>query len=234
MKKCSRLLMVILLVALAAVGLTACEEEDGVPAATELEDYTVIFNSNGGSSVQSVTIKKGEKIIAPNPAPTKGGYSFEGWYKEEGLVNTWNFAVDTVISNVTLYAKWEVVSEKPRLESDLAYVLEAATPEEAMGRLEKMGYEVECLTVDDLGMFFEDYIKLGAIAFIEALNQDEVGIMLMYFESEKAATAYWDREKEYMEVGTNVINAGTAENVFYYMARIINEGNTDPNHPGEN
>jgi len=38
--------------------------------------------------------------------PTKTGYTFGGWYKESGCTNTWDFNTDTVISDVTLYAKW--------------------------------------------------------------------------------------------------------------------------------
>lgn len=69
------------------------------------EKHTVHFESNGGSSVDDVTVVKGNTISSPSD-PTKTDYTFNGWYKEVGLVNPWNFASDTVTANTTLYAKW--------------------------------------------------------------------------------------------------------------------------------
>ena len=69
--------------------------------------YNVNFNSNEGSSVESMTgIRHGATITAPE-APTKTGYNFAGWYKNQSLSTAWNFATDTVTAATTLYAKWE-------------------------------------------------------------------------------------------------------------------------------
>jgi len=67
--------------------------------------YTVTFNSQGGSAVASQTVDYGGKVTKPTD-PTREGYAFGGWYKEYGCTNTWDFNTDTVISDVTLYAKW--------------------------------------------------------------------------------------------------------------------------------
>jgi len=68
--------------------------------------YTVTFESNGGSNVQKITgITSGSKILKPTD-PTKGTDAFDGWFKEIGLTNEWNFSSDIVTSDVTLYAKW--------------------------------------------------------------------------------------------------------------------------------
>lgn len=67
--------------------------------------HTVKFDVNGGSSVDDVTVKSGEKIIKVNN-PTKSGYSFEGWYKDIDLTEEYDF--DSVVtSDFTLYAKWQ-------------------------------------------------------------------------------------------------------------------------------
>jgi uncharacterized repeat protein (TIGR02543 family) len=66
--------------------------------------YTVSFNSDGGSAVTEQIVEKGLKAAEPT-APTKAGYAFDGWYNGE---TRWNFAADTVTSNVTLTAKWKV------------------------------------------------------------------------------------------------------------------------------
>ena len=65
---------------------------------------TVTFNSNGGSTVASQTVKYNDKAKEPT-APTKSGYTFAGWYTEEQL--TTKYVFDTpVTGNITLYAKW--------------------------------------------------------------------------------------------------------------------------------
>ena len=72
----------------------------------EPAEYTVDFESNGGSPVSSITrLRSGDRITEPE-APSRIGYAFSGWYKEPGLVTLWDFETDTISSNHTLYAKW--------------------------------------------------------------------------------------------------------------------------------
>ena len=69
----------------------------------EIKTYTVTFNSNGGSNVESQIVVENEKAFQPNNQ-TKEGYTFAGWY----LGNTkYNFN-NNVTSNITLTAKWTV------------------------------------------------------------------------------------------------------------------------------
>ena len=63
--------------------------------------YTVIFNSNGGSSVASQTITEGSKATKPSN-PTREGYNFAGWTLNG---NTYDFN-SAVTGNITLTAKW--------------------------------------------------------------------------------------------------------------------------------
>ncbi|MFC5470370.1 InlB B-repeat-containing protein [Cohnella suwonensis] len=76
-----------------------------VPVST----YTVTFDSKEGSAVASATgIVSGATVTKPTD-PTRAGYTFSGWYKDEGYVSAWNFSTDTVSANTTLYAKWTAV-----------------------------------------------------------------------------------------------------------------------------
>ena len=69
--------------------------------------YTVKFDSQGGSSIASITnVTSGSTITKPAVDPIWSGYTFGGWYKEAACINAWNFATDTVNSDITLYAKW--------------------------------------------------------------------------------------------------------------------------------
>ena len=72
-----------------------------------IKTYTVTFNSQGGSAVSSQTVNHGGLVSKPTD-PTKAGYTFGGWYKEAGCTTAWDFDTDTVTSNVTLYAQWNI------------------------------------------------------------------------------------------------------------------------------
>lgn len=73
---------------------------------TAVPTYTVTFDSRSGSLVASITgVTSGSAITAP-VTPTRSGYTFGGWYKESACTNAWNFSVDTVTVNITLYARW--------------------------------------------------------------------------------------------------------------------------------
>lgn len=72
--------------------------------------YTVKFNSNGGSSVKSQKVKKGQKL-KPIINPTKPGYIFVGWFTDSKLQHAFSFA-SKITKNMTLYAKWEKVETK--------------------------------------------------------------------------------------------------------------------------
>ena len=66
--------------------------------------FTVQFESNGGSAVESQTVSYGEKATKP-ANPTKSGYTFANWYEDSILVTPFNFNTP-ITSDWTLYAKW--------------------------------------------------------------------------------------------------------------------------------
>ena len=69
-----------------------------------INSYSVTFNSNDGSDIDAQTVDYGDTVAEPT-APTKNGYTFAGWYSDEGLVSAYDFST-TVTSDITLYAKW--------------------------------------------------------------------------------------------------------------------------------
>ncbi|MDR0524136.1 MAG: InlB B-repeat-containing protein [Candidatus Methanoplasma sp.] len=72
-----------------------------------IKTYTVSFDSHGGSSVAQITsVVHGSKISAPSPAPTRDGYTFDAWYKEDTYATEWDFGKDVVTKDITLHAKW--------------------------------------------------------------------------------------------------------------------------------
>ncbi len=95
------------LLAILFIGVaTACDKNNSSSSGTEetVTTYTVTYNSNGGTTVSSQSVKSGAKATKPAD-PTRAGYSFDGWFSDSALTKAFNF--DTAItSNITLYAKW--------------------------------------------------------------------------------------------------------------------------------
>jgi uncharacterized repeat protein (TIGR02543 family) len=87
--------------------LTFTLGQDTVITANFIASYTVTFDSKEGSSVESQVVAHGEKVEAPDPSPTRTGYTFEAWCSDEDLTTAWNFD-NEITSNTTLYAKWEI------------------------------------------------------------------------------------------------------------------------------
>ncbi|MDR1622126.1 MAG: InlB B-repeat-containing protein [Synergistaceae bacterium] len=93
------------------------------------------FNSQGGSGVPMITdLANGSKITKPAD-PTRSRYTFGGWYKEASCQTPWNFTIDTVTKNVTLYAKWTPLASttpttpiSPDLPGNPATPIDPTTP----------------------------------------------------------------------------------------------------------
>ena len=67
-----------------------------------LKNYTVSFNSNGGTAVSS--IKAG--VLQELPFTEKENYEFSGWYANSSLSGEKISVPYTVTQDITLYAKW--------------------------------------------------------------------------------------------------------------------------------
>jgi uncharacterized repeat protein (TIGR02543 family) len=67
--------------------------------------YTVTFDTNGGSTVETQTVNSGGIATRPATNPTKEGFIFVNWYSDSALTTVYSFAT-TVTANITLYANW--------------------------------------------------------------------------------------------------------------------------------
>ena len=69
-------------------------------------DYRISFVLDNGAPKSPIDICQGDDLSLGND-PTRVGYSFQGWYLDEALVNVFDANVDINL-DLTLYAKWEV------------------------------------------------------------------------------------------------------------------------------
>ena len=88
-------------------GILATKKAD-LTVAAPATYHTVTFRANG-DNVYTLpapqTVKHGEMAAEP-VTPERKGYTFDGWYKEPTCTTKWNFATDTVTTDLELYAKW--------------------------------------------------------------------------------------------------------------------------------
>ncbi len=80
------------------------EEVQSTQLIEDTTEYTIIFDSNGGTDVSPITKLSGLEINQPD-SPTKEGYFFSGWYSSLNFLSEYTF-VSMPSQNITLYAKW--------------------------------------------------------------------------------------------------------------------------------
>lgn len=110
-----------------------------------VKEYTVSFNSMGGSDVISQKVKDGEKVVKPNN-PMREGFDFAYWSLNDveydfsnpvkndlTLIAKWNEIVKTFDVTLTVGDKVETVNVKNTSEIDFS----------GLGFEEKEGYEIK-------------------------------------------------------------------------------------------
>jgi len=105
MKNTTKLLLGFAILATVNFLLIACDNE------SDSDIFIVTFNSNGGSAVPSQEVPDGGKAAKPKGVSQQVNFALEGWYTDNNTFeNKWNFDMDTVIEDITLYARWQAVS----------------------------------------------------------------------------------------------------------------------------
>ena len=75
------------------------------------ESCTITFDTDGGSNISPILIKKGSSL-EQTPQTSKEGYTFHGWFLENGQPF---YGEDTITSDLTLYAKYDKLPPKETL-----------------------------------------------------------------------------------------------------------------------
>ena len=69
--------------------------------------YTVTFETNGGTAIDSVQVLNGKTVAEPEKEPSRTNYEFLGWYKDSACSEPFDFTMEKITANTTVYAKWE-------------------------------------------------------------------------------------------------------------------------------
>lgn len=81
--------------------------EGTLTVAQERVIYCVTFDMMGhGTQIPPIRSVKAGSLVEEPGQPAAEGFLFTGWYKDRTGTKAWNFDVDTVQENTTLYARW--------------------------------------------------------------------------------------------------------------------------------
>ena len=120
-----------------------------VKAQWEINQYTITFDTNGGSEIAPITQDYGTEITAPDN-PTRKGYTFKGWDKE--------IPETMPAENITITARWKD-TEKPTGEIIIGTnKWNEFLNELTFGIFFKYTQEVTINAVDNSGVVFVSYL----------------------------------------------------------------------------
>lgn len=121
------------------------------PVWSAVTSYPVTYDSQGGSTVAAGSFVSGGSIAAPPAAPTRSGFTFDGWAATSGgAALTFPYSPGTA-SGVTLFARWSAVASSGSTSSSSS----------------------TARTLPDTGLHLEQPLALGAVLLL-------VGVALVF------------------------------------------------------
>ncbi|MBP1041993.1 InlB B-repeat-containing protein [Vagococcus sp. BWB3-3] len=75
-----------------------------------IKDFTVNFDTTGGSAVESQRVEYGNFANEPAISPTMAGYKFLGWFEDATTTTLADFST-AIMADKTFYAKWQKVHQ---------------------------------------------------------------------------------------------------------------------------
>ncbi len=212
------------------------------PPTTQL---TVTFQTGGGSTVESVTVTWGGRIVKPD-SPIREGYIFAGWYADRDFTTSWDFNA-IILKDTTLYAKWDKEPEPENPSVDdvvlgaVKFTVVGSSFETAYCEWEKLdgvdGYAVYCdgTKIDkELTRSYGTYYRCDVLGLAAGEHTVKVvpvkdGVELIDNASEFSATVIAHVREGFAFVGGDANGAYNSDGTLKSNARVlyINDSNKD-------
>ena len=187
---------------------TVCRREktESIDELAAEKEYTITFDSKGGSAVQPIKANAGAAITAP-AAPTKDGFVFAGWYESTDggvTLSDTEFSFAYMPARVfTLYAKWATADIKGKTFSKVDAVVEWESEEIKKALLKEMEMTEE--------QFIQNH-KVSKITLVFAADKDSVtvtfdqnpgeednkgkGIVTLLYRIKGSAIVFYDSQED--------------------------------------
>ena len=128
-------------------------------------EYTVTFNSNGGTEIAPQTVAEGGRAQEPEAVPVKDGFVFIGWFTDDECTQKFDFDTE-ITGDITLYAGYEAddpqETEPPMDAAKTYYII--STPAQLTWyaqQTETAGYAVGAILDADIDMSGCDWNPMG-------------------------------------------------------------------------
>lgn len=136
-----------------------------------LENFTLSFDSNGGTEYEDATVLEGEEVILP--IPMKEGSVFVGWYKDAELTDGPYASIEMTESG-TLYAAWETNGI-----NTMGFKADGEDANAAMNTIfQELGVDrtiADC-DVNTMYIFFDEALAEGA--YYLTVTREEDGVLV--------------------------------------------------------
>ena len=176
--------------------------------------YNVTFESNGGSTVDTQSVKEGQ--CATFVLPTKPGYVFAGWFYDDTTFEVeYNFATP-VMFDVKLYAKWVLPKDAEEQTHNVTFDPNGGTPTAIQKQVVKNGGYIDRTAVETptregytfIGWFYNNSLK-DQINWEEPIYQ-ETSLIAMWAKGEDVEmhTVTWHSNGGFMISGPSQVEDG--------------------------
>lgn len=141
------IILILLLICTFTCVISACNDQN-----TSKATYIISFNSNGGTTVDTVHLKEGDSLPLPAHDPVKKGYVFIGWFLDSACTQQLNVSTFKAKRNLTIFAGWESVETYRHAitvvnSSPNDGTVEVVEPEDKRARKgDKVVVEIKCNT----------------------------------------------------------------------------------------
>ena len=170
------------------------------------KEYTITFDSKGGSAVQPVKASAGAAITAP-AAPTKDGFVFAGWYESADggvTLSDVEFSFAYMPARVfTLYAKWATADIKgktfKKADATIEWVSEAVK-QAILADMEMTEEEfMEIHRVSNVTFDFAADKDFVTVTFDQAPGEEDdkgKGIRTLLYRIKGSAIVFYDSQED--------------------------------------
>lgn len=188
--------------------------------------YTVFFNSCGGSDVDSIRVKEGEKVTKPAD-PVYDGCKFDGWVKEDEYA-LFDFDNETITSDITLYADWSLITYKVTFDSkggsDVSS--QVVLPGEKVTKPAdpvKSGYDFQGWLESDNTFFNFDNEAIQSDITLRAFWNENYGTYTVTFDSKGGSAVEPQTVKKW---GKLKLPAEPSKEGYYFVSWVKSNGET--------
>lgn len=152
----------------ATITVKALNKEATVSVTVKDTKHNVIFNTDGGTAISTMSVQRGTIITKPED-PKKEGYDFLGWFKQASLATAFDFS-QPILGNTTIYAGWDILGVQ------ITFEVNGGTEAEPIF----VSYGSELLELDfDLGIEKEGHNLVGWFLDAEFEVEVEFGISVI-------------------------------------------------------